>query len=305
MVPKIISESVCNAPMNKNAHILIKEARMKRPELKSPENNSSSSSFKSNRGYGGLCWSGKNPSFDEIFSAGKKSRQMVAGKNPLFSRNRLETAVATGEEQLSKLHSVSQLSEKILENCCNSPLANVPNIRLTFSGDNDPEDDFNLVKPCVKLSRQVEHFGKLIHERNSQFVSRFRHLHGSLTSQNSFYFVDDDVLALEKNTFQTSDVDLPVVAARTADQMHIIRHPGDNYNPQPPYSHFTNPNVNVDCNTTTTSLSCSPSSSSTLTKKTITAKRSVSLDDHSKWNRFLKDISQLTIEIDTDNEEFL
>ena len=40
-VPKIISESVSNAPMNKNAHILFKEAKNKRPELISPAKNSS------------------------------------------------------------------------------------------------------------------------------------------------------------------------------------------------------------------------------------------------------------------------
>ena len=192
----------------------------------------------------------------------------------------VEGAAAAAEEQLSKLHSVSQLSEKILENCGSSPLANVPNIRLTFSGDND-QDDFNLVKPCVKLSRQVEHFGKLIHERNSQFVSRFRTNPARITSQNSFYFVDDEVLALEKNTFKASDVDLPVV-----DQMHC------NFRE----NLVTNPNVNVDC---------TPATHNTETKKTMTTKRKVSLDDHHKWNRFLKDISQLTIEIDDDNEEFL
>ena len=177
-------------------------------------------------------------------------------------------------------------------------MANVPNIRLTFSGDNDRQDDFNLVKPCVKLSRQVEHFGKLIHERNSQFVSRFRTNPALITSQNSFYFVDDEVLALEKNTFKASDVDLPVV-----DQMHC------NFRE----NLVTNPNVNVD------SYSCTATTSLTRQtysmdrenlivargQKTITSKRKVSLDDHHKWNTFLKDISQLTIEIDDDNEEFL
>ena len=194
----------------------------------------------------------------------------------------VEGAAAAAEEQLSKLHSVSQLSEKILENCGSSPLANVPNIRLTFSGDND-QDDFNLVRPCVKLSRQVEHFGKMIHERNSQFVSRFRTNPALITSQNSFYFVDDEVLALEKNTFQASDVDLPVV-----DQMHRNFRDGNL---------VTNPNVNVDSYCTATA---------TVTEqKTITTRRKVSMEDHHKWNTFLKDISQLTIEIDDDNEEYL
>ena len=55
VVPKIISESVTNAPMNKNAHILIKEAKIKRPEILSPE-----ISKPSGKGYG--LWS-KNPLF--------------------------------------------------------------------------------------------------------------------------------------------------------------------------------------------------------------------------------------------------
>ena len=54
-VPKIISESVTNAPMNKNAHILIKEAKIKRPEILQPE-----ISKPSGKGYG--LWS-KNPLF--------------------------------------------------------------------------------------------------------------------------------------------------------------------------------------------------------------------------------------------------
>ena len=54
-VSKIISESVSNAPMNKNAHILIKEAKIKRPEILSPE-----ITKPSGKGYG--LWS-KNPLF--------------------------------------------------------------------------------------------------------------------------------------------------------------------------------------------------------------------------------------------------
>ena len=266
-VPKIISESVSNAPMNKNAHILFKEAKNKRPELISPAKNSSSENTKSKSKY---QWS----------------------KNPLFCRSRpqQEPLGNNAKEQLSKLHSVSQLSEKILENCSSSPLNNVPNIRLTFSDDNDGHDDFSLVKPGVKLSRQVEHFGRLIHERNSQFVSRFSRSVNISYSQNSFYFVDDDILALESNTFKPSDVDhLPVV-----DQMHQYKKIRENTAAVP-----TNPNVNVD--------SCTPATThNTETKKTMTTlERKVSLDDHHKWNRFLKDISQLTIEIDDGNEEFL
>ena len=214
-------------------------------------------------------------------------------KNPLFCRSRpqQEPLGNNAKEQLSKLHSVSQLSEKILENCSSSPLNNVPNIRLTFSDDNDSYDnDFSLVKPGVKLSRQVEHFGRLIHERNSQFVSRFSRSVNISYSQNSFYFVDDDILALESNTFKPSDVDhLPVV-----DQMHQYKKIRENTALVP-----TNPNVNVD--------SCTPATThNTETKKTMTTlERKVSLDDHHKWNRFLKDISQLTIEIDDGNEEFL
>ena len=261
-VPKIISESVSNAPMNKNAHILFKEARNKRPELISPAKNISGENTKSVKGYG--LWS----------------------KNPLFCRSRpQQEPLGNAKEQLSKLHSVSQLSEKILENCSSSPLNNVPNIRLTFSDDNDAHDDFSLVKPGVKLSRQVEHFGRLIHERNSQFVSRFSRSVNISYSQNSFYFVDDDILALESNTFKPSDVDhLPVV-----DQMHYKKIRENT-------AALTNPNVNVDC---------TPATHNTETKKTMTTKRKVSLDDHHKWNRFLKDISQLTIEIDDGNEEFL
>ena len=266
-VPKIISESVSNAPMNKNAHILFKEARNKRPELISPAKNISGENTKSVKGYG--LWS----------------------KNPLFCRSRpqQEPLGNNAKEQLSKLHSVSQLSEKILENCSSSPLNNVPNIRLTFSDDNDGHDDFSLVKPGVKLSRQVEHFGRLIHERNSQFVSRFSRSVNISYSQNSFYFVDDDILALESNTFKPSDVDhLPVV-----DQMHQYKKIRENIAAVP-----TNPNVNVD--------SCTLATHNTETKKTMTTlERKVSLDDHHKWNRFLKDISQLTIEIDDGNEEFL
>ena len=266
-VPKIISESVSNAPMNKNAHILFKEAKNKRPELISPAKNSSSENTKSKSKY---QWS----------------------KNPLFCRSRpQQEPLGNAKEQLSKLHSVSQLSEKILENCSSSPLNNVPNIRLTFSDDNDSYDnDFSLVKPGVKLSRQVEHFGRLIHERNSQFVSRFSRSVNISYSQNSFYFVDDDILALESNTFKPSDVDhLPVV-----DQMHQYKKIRENTAAVP-----TNPNVNVDCSTPA-------STHNTETKKTMTTlERKVSLDDHHKWNRFLKDISQLTIEIDDGNEEFL
>jgi hypothetical protein len=269
-VPKIISESVSNAPMNKNAHILFKEAKNKRPELISPAKNSSTENTKSVKGYG--LWS-KNPLF---------CRSRPQQQEPLASNN--------AKEQLSKLHSVSQLSEKILENCSSSPLNNVPNIRLTFSDDNDGHDDFSLVKPGVKLSRQVEHFGRLIHERNSQFVSRFSRSVNISYSQNSFYFVDDDILALESNTFKPSDVDhLPVV-----DQMHQYKKIRENI------AAVTNPNVNVDsCTTPATTHN------NTETKKTMTTKRKVSLDDHHKWNRFLKDISQLTIEIDDGNEEFL
>ena len=265
-VPKIISESVSNAPMNKNAHILFKEAKNKRPEIISPAKNSSSENTKSAK----KLWS----------------------KNPLFCRSRpqQEPSGNNAKEQLSKLHSVSQLSEKILENCSSSPLNNVPNIRLTFSDDNDGHDDFSLVKPGVKLSRQVEHFGRLIHERNSQFVSRFTRSVNISYSQNSFYFVDDDILALESNTFKPSDVDhLPVV-----DQMHQYKKIRENTAVQ------TNPNVNVDCSTPASTHN------NTETKKTMTTlERKVSLDDHHKWNRFLKDISQLTIEIDDGNEEFL
>ena len=265
-VPKIISESVSNAPMNKNAHILFKEAKNKRPEIISPAKNSSSENTKSAK----KLWS----------------------KNPLFCRSRpqQEPSGNNAKEQLSKLHSVSQLSEKILENCSSSPLNNVPNIRLTFSDDNDGHDDFSLVKPGVKLSRQVEHFGRLIHERNSQFVSRFSRSVNISYSQNSFYFVDDDILALESNTFKPSDVDhLPVV-----DQMHQYKKIRENTAVQ------TNPNVNVDCSTPASTHN------NTETKKTMTTlERKVSLDDHHKWNRFLKDISQLTIEIDDGNEEFL
>ena len=267
-VPKIISESVSNAPMNKNAHILFKEAKNKRPELISPAKNSS----------------------ENIKSVNPRK---LWSKNPLFCRSRpqQEPLGNNAKEQLSKLHSVSQLSEKILENCSSSPLNNVPNIRLTFSDDNDSYDnDFSLVKPGVKLSRQVEHFGRLIHERNSQFVSRFSRSVNISYSQNSFYFVDDDILALESNTFKPSDVDhLPVV-----DQMHQYKKIRENTAAVP-----TNPNVNVD--------SCTPATThNTETKKTMTTlERKVSLDDHHKWNRFLKDISQLTIEIDDGNEEFL
>lgn len=274
-VPKIISESVSNAPMNKNAHILFKEARNKRPELISPAKNTISENnlTKSVKGYG--LWS----------------------KNPLFCRSRPQQQEPLGgnnakKEQLSKLHSVSQLSEKILENCSSSPLNNVPNIRLTFSDDNEGHDDFSLVKPGVKLSRQVEHFGRLIHERNSQFVSRFTRSVNISYSQNSFYFVDDDILALESNTFKPSDVDnnhLPVV-----DQMHTYKKIRENI-----AEAVTNPNVNVD------SCTLPATHDNTETKKTMTTKRKVSLDDHLKWNRFLKDISQLTIEIDDGNEEFL
>ena len=132
--PRIISESVTNAPMNKNAHILFKEAKIKRPEIVlsevSPESNKSTK---------GLC--------------------------SLFCASRPQEGASDAEENLSKLHSVSQLSEKILENCSSSPLANVPNLRLTFSVDRD-SDDFNLVKPCVKLSRQVEYI--LLH--NTKFT---------------------------------------------------------------------------------------------------------------------------------------
>ena len=267
-VPKIISESVSNAPMNKNAHILFKEAKNKRPELISPAKNSSENT------------KSVNP-------------RKLWSKNPLFCRSRpqQEPSGNNAKEQLSKLHSVSQLSEKILENCSSSPLNNVPNIRLTFSDDNDSYDnDFSLVKPGVKLSRQVEHFGRLIHERNSQFVSRFSRSVNISYSQNSFYFVDDDILALESNTFKPSDVDhLPVV-----DQMHQYKKIRENTAAVP-----TNPNVNVDCSTPA-------STHNTETKKTMTTlERKVSLDDHHKWNRFLKDISQLTIEIDDGNEEFL
>ena len=101
----------------------------------------------------------------------------------------------------------------------------------------------------------------------------------------SFYFVDDDILALESNTFKPSDVDhLPVV-----DQMHYKK-------VRENIAALTNPNVNLDC---------TPATHDTETKKNMTTKRKVSLDDHHKWNRFLKDISQLTIEIDDGNEEFL
>ena len=263
-LPKKISESVSSAPMNKNAHILIQEAQLKRPQIiTSPERASMTSAVESSEASSPYSIKG-SISADSIFSH----------------------ALDCSEEHLSKLHSVSELSEKILAaSNGNSPVTEVPQIRLIFADEDDTESTYNyLVKPRVKLSRQVEHFGKLIHERNAQFVEYCRKKRGTLKFQESFYFDDEEVLHLEKHSAKVSDVDLPVVEEKsesisTSSTVTLE------------YEH-TNPNVDVD-----------HVDNNSKTAKNI--QRTKSMEEHTRWNKFLKDLSQMTIEIDDDTEEYL
>lgn len=232
--------------MNKNAHLLIQEAQLKRSQIVSP-------------------------SKDSIDSSPAISLKGSISMDSIFS----QAVVATSDEHLVKLTSVSEMSEQILSNG-QSP--NIPQIKLIFEASSNDTDDQYLVKPSVKLSRQVEHFGKMIHERNAAFVHHCRKVKGSLVTQGeSFYFDDEDIRQFR---LQVSDVDLPVVNEDSSETTTL----SSTLEPDQ-----TNLNVNVDSsNTSETSF-----------------KRSLSMEEHAKWNKFLKDISQLTIEIDDQTEEFL
>ena len=169
-----------------------------------------------------------------------------------ISADSIFSKAVESEDNLARLSSVSAMSEKILSNGKNNGHAVIH------------EKLEKLVKPSVRVSKQVEFFAKLLHSRNADFVDYFRQIKGStLKSQESFYFHDEDV----EKAFQVSDVDLPVVEE-------------DEPLPTPDL---------VPKETTS--------------KKDL--KKSLSMEDHAKWNRFLKDISQMTIEIDDDSESFL
>lgn len=230
--------------MNKNAHLLIQEAQLKRCQIVSPSKKTSLDSSPSLKG---------SISMDSIFS---------------------QAVVATSDEQLIKLNSVSELSEQILSN---GQGPNIPQIKLIFEASSNGADDKYLVKPSVKLSRQVEHFGKMIHQRNAAFVHHCRKVKGSLVSQGeSFYFDDEDIRNFR---LQVSDVD-SVLNEESSETTTL----SSTLEPDQ-----TNPNVDVDSNVSDDSK----------------VKRSLSMEEHAKWNKFLKDISQLTIEIDDETEEFL
>ena len=160
-------------------------------------------------------------------------------KNMSISADSIFSQAVESEENLARLSSVSAMSEKILSNGKNGHA--IIHEKLE-----------KLVKPSVRVSKQVEFFAKLLHSRNADFVDYFRQIKGTLKSQESFYFHDEDV----EKAFQVSDVDLPVVEEDEP-------------------------------------LPCD------LPKKDL--KKS----ENAKWNRFLKDISQMTIEIDDDSESFL
>ena len=231
--------------MNRNAHLLMQEAQEKRSQM--IEN--------------------------------KPSITVSVSADSIFSHKLAD------DDQMCKLNSMSELSEKILSDsnlahCQESSLV-IPSYlsipkepekhiendekivnhlvepRIILTPPKETECNY-LVKPSVKLSRQVEHFGKMIHERNVQFVNSVR----VYNREESFYFDDEDILAIERKTFTISSVD-------------EVLEPG-----------YTNPNYDVD------------SLDKSLTRK-------VSMEEHAKWNTFLKDISQLTIEIDDESEEFL
>ena len=160
-------------------------------------------------------------------------------KKTNISAESIFSQAVESEENLARLSSVSAMSEKILSNGKNGHA--IIHEKLE-----------KLVKPSVRVSKQVEFFAKLLHSRNADFVDYFRQIKGTLKSQESFYFHDEDV----EKAFQVSDVDLPVVEEDEP-------------------------------------LPCD------LPKKDL--KKS----ENAKWNRFLKDISQMTIEIDDDSESFL
>ena len=170
-------------------------------------------------------------------------------KNPcitesIISADSIFSQAVESEENLARLSSVSAMSENILSN---------GNIHAKLE---------KLVKPSVRVSKQVEFFAKMLHSRNADFVDYFRQIKGTLKSKESFYFHDEDI----EKAFQASDVDLhPVVEELTAPDLLEPK--------------------------------------KTTPKKDL--KKSLSVEDHVKWNTFLKDISQLTIEIDDDTESFL
>jgi outer membrane lipoprotein-sorting protein len=156
-------------------------------------------------------------------------------------------------------------------------LKTMPKIRLISPSFEDDANKLILKDPKI-ISKQVEQFAKLIHERNNQFVTYCRGIKGSLarTGESSYFYQEDlnEALKLSKvDTIEKDDANLVQVN-------DVVKSP-DHVQVSPEH------------------VQMSPS------RKKL-HKRSMSVDEHAKWNTFLKDISQMTIEIDDDGlESFL
>ena len=140
----------------------------------------------------------------------------------------------------------------------------------------------------------IEELAKTVYSNNHYFVVECRKR--NLDYSNSFYDFDEDdpVVKLEpKSTFESISEE-------------IQENPG-NFESRFKYIEAINRNNSIE--EMISSEENIPSTLSNFTRncssRASTLQKSISVEEHARWNRFLKDISQLTIEIDDQTEEFI
>ena len=239
----MLPTSVYQAPINRNAQILMQEAQLKRAEiLSSPKQES-------------LKETPKNDFVEEIIA--KDSDENSLSENQLHEEF---------------LETISIISQQILDNenvVFSSPVASVQNLNL-------------------------EELAKTAYSNNHYFVVECRKK--NLDYSNSFYDSDENDPVVDANsTFETiseENQEYPsgISASRRFKYIEAI----DRNNS---FEEMISSEENIPSTLSNFRRNCSSRAS--------TLQKSISVEEHARWNRFLKDISQLTIEIDDQTEEFI
>ena len=219
----------------------------------------------------------------EIFSSLKHEQLDQIPKNEfaqeIIAKDSIENSVSENDDEIVEeemydskefLETISIISQQILEN---------ENVVLR-----SPVQDLN-----------IEELAKTVYSNNHYFVVDCRKR--NLDYSSSFYDFDEDdpVVKIEqKSTFETISEE-------------IQENPSGNFESRFKYIEAINRNNSIE-----EMISSEENIPSTLSNfrrncssRASTLQKSISVEEHARWNRFLKDISQLTIEIDDQTEEFI
>ena len=247
----MLPTSVYQAPINRNANLLMQEAQLKRAEIFSSPRHEQFHEIE------------KNDFAQEIIPKDFIENSLSEDDNDEIIEEKID-------DSKEFLETISIISQQILEN-------------------------ENVVLSSHLQDLNIEELAKTVYSNNHYFVVECRKR--NLDYSNSFYDFDEDdpVVKIEqKSTFETISEE-------------IQENPSGNFESRFKYIEAINRNNSIE-----EMISSEENIPSTLSNfrrncssRASTLQKSISVEEHARWNRFLKDISQLTIEIDDQTEEFI